>query len=418
MAWGEPMRVSAGQPTSVSIRPIAARPDRQRPSKVALHFLLQPDIYMQYDPSFLSHKAILSDADRHWLHRLTAVYPLPQFKSDHRNYEETVVDFVYTSAKIEGNTYDRIDTDNLLRFGVTAGGKRYSDAVMLVNLRDGFEQVMRIEPSDEMGLDYICDLHKILMKDLLPVHEQGIGRSSDVNITGSAYTPMSDVSRLRTEMKRVFAHARQYADPFEQAIYTHCNLAYLMYFRAGNKRTARLMQTAALVRAQVLPLLFKDTLIRKYQKATLHYYETGDYRPYVDFFKENYELAVFALAGRPDASDYRNDSSETAEFDRRVQALPDMAQIAEITKTAMSPGVAGVFYKLAQEEIIARGSPRSVNWADIERRTIVKAIAEHGLPKEEVLQVLLSQSPGTASPLRQAQVADDIERLDPVLRTG
>ncbi|HEY7805382.1 MAG TPA: hypothetical protein VIC30_13250, partial [Orrella sp.] len=186
----------------------------------------------------------------------------------------------------------------------------------------------------------------------------------------------------------------------------------------GNKRTARLMQTAALVRAQVLPLLFKDTLIRKYQKATLHYYETGEYRPYVDFFKENYELAVFALAGRPDASDYRNDSSETAEFDRRVQALPDMAQIAEITKTAMGPGVAGVFYRLAQEEIIARGSPRSVNWADIERRTIVKAIAEHGLPKEEVLQVLLSHSPGTASPLRQAQVADDIERLDSVLRTG
>jgi hypothetical protein len=195
-----------------------------------------------------------------------------------------------------------------------------------------------------------------------------------------------------------------------------------MYFRAGNKRAARLVQTAALVRAQVLPLLFKDTLIRKYQKATLHYYEADDYRPYVDFFKENYELAVFALAGRPntsgDASDYRNDASETAEFDRRVQALPDMAQIAEITKTAMGPGVAGVFYKLAQEEIIARGSPRSVNWADIERRTIVKAIAEHGLPKAEVLQVLLSHSPGTASPLRQAQVADDIERLDPVLRTG
>lgn len=59
-----------------------------------------------------------------------------------------MVDFVYTSAKIEGNTYDRIDTDNLLRFGVTAGGKRHSDAVMLVNLRNGFEQVMAIEPGN------------------------------------------------------------------------------------------------------------------------------------------------------------------------------------------------------------------------------------------------------------------------------
>jgi Fic family protein len=191
-------------------------------------------------------------------------------------------------------------------------------------------------------------------------------------------------------------------------VYLHCNLAYLQYFRDGNKRTARLMQTAALTRAQVLPLLFKDTLIGKYQKATLHYYETGEYEPYVDFFKENYELAIFALAGRPDAGDYHSNPSEAAEFDRRLESLPQLAE---------SSGVACVFWRLAQEEISARGSPRSVNWSDIERRTIVKAVAEYGLPKLEIRRVLLECSPGTASPLRHAQVAEDIERLDPVLRS-
>ncbi|MCD8503845.1 MAG: Fic family protein [Burkholderiaceae bacterium] len=362
---------------------------------------------MQYDPSFVRHRFALSDEDRQWLHRLTRIYPLARFKSDHRNYEETVVDFVYTSAKIEGNTYDRIDTDNLLRFGVTAGGKRYSDAVMLVNLRNGFEQVMAVEPDDVLDLDYVCDLHKTLMRDLLPVNEQGIGRSSDVNITGAAYTPLSDASGLRTEIRFVLKEADKYTDPFEQAIYLHCNLAYLQYFRDGNKRTARLVQTASLARAQVLPLLFKDTLIGKYQKATLHYYETGNYAPYVDFFKENYELAVFSLAGRPDASDYQSNPSEATEFDRRLQLLAGLAE---------SSGVGKVFWGLAQEEISARGSPRSVNWADIERRTIVKAIAEHGLPKSDVRRVLLECSPGTASPVRCEQVAEDIERLDPVLR--
>lgn len=362
---------------------------------------------MQYDPSFVSHRPILSDEDRQWLHRLTRIYPLARFKSDHRNYEETVVDFVYTSAKIEGNTYDRIDTDNLLRFGVTAGGKRYSDAVMLVNLRNGFEQVMGIEPGDALDLDYVCDLHKTLMRDLLPVNEQGIGRSSDVNITGSTYSPLSDMSRLRTEIRFVLNEAKKYTDPFEQSIYLHCNLAYLQYFRDGNKRTARLMQTASLVRAKVLPLLFKDTLIGKYQRATLQYYETGNYNSYVDFFKENYELAVFALAGRPDAGDYQSNPSETTEFDRRIQSLARLAD---------GSGVGKVFWALAQDEISARGSPRSVNWADIERRTIVKAIAEHRLPKSEVRQVLLECSPGTVSSLRREQVTEDIERLDPVLR--
>lgn len=229
---------------------------------------------------------------------------------------------------------------------------------------------------------------------MLPINEQGIGRSSDV-------------SRLRTEIKFVLAQANEYSDPFEQAIYLHCNLAYLQYFRDGNKRTARLIQTAALTRAQVLPLLFKDRLIDKYQRATLHYYETGDYAPYVAFFKENYELAVFALAGRPDASDYQSTSREAAEFDRRIQLLGDLAE---------GSGVGKVFWDLAQEEIDAWGSPRSVNWADIERRTIMKAIAEHGLSKPEVRKVLLEHSPGTVSPLRCEQVAEDIERLDPVLR--
>jgi len=121
-------------------------------------------------------------------------YSLDRFKGDQRNYEEVMVEFVYTTAKIEGNTYDRIDTDNLLRMGVTAGGKRYSDAVMLVNLRDGFEKVMSIEATDPLDLDYLCDLHKLLMKDLLPLNEQGIVRTSDVQIGASSDIPMSVAS--------------------------------------------------------------------------------------------------------------------------------------------------------------------------------------------------------------------------------
>ena len=362
---------------------------------------------MQYDPSFANQRPILSDDDRQWLHRLARIYPLARFKADQRNYDEMVVDFVYTSAKIEGNTYDRIDTDNLLRFGVTAGGKRYSDAVMLVNLRNGFERVMGIEAGDVLDMDYVCELHKVLMKDLLPSHEQGIPRTSDVQIAGSNYTPLSDASRLRTEMRFVLAQADQFSDPFECAIYLHCSLAYLQCFRSGNKRTSRLMQTAALIRAQILPLFFKDSLIGKYQKATLHYYETGDYAPYVAFFKENYELAVYGLAGRPQASHYQSSPSEIAEFDRRIEAL---------SKLEGCVGAAKVFWELAQEEINAIGSPRSVNWADIERRTIVKSIAEHGFSAEQVRSVLLEKSPGTASPLRQAHVTEDIARLEPVLQ--
>ncbi len=252
---------------------------------------------MQYDPSFVAHRPILTDDTKAWLHEQARRYPLARFKGDARCYEEMAVDFVYTSAKIEGNTYDRIDTDNLLRLGVTAGGKRYFDAVMLVNLRDGFQKVMDVEAQTVMNLDYLGSLHKTLMKDLLPVHEQGIVRTSAVQIGASKYTPPADAGRLRVEMEVVLAQAQEYSDAFEAAIHLHCNVAYLQYFRDGNKRTARLMQTAALVRGGQLPLFFSDELIDKYQRATVHYYETGEYSPYVAFFIQNYELAVNRLLG-------------------------------------------------------------------------------------------------------------------------
>jgi Fic family protein len=253
---------------------------------------------MLYQAAFVMCRPILSDDDKALLHWLDSLLPLDKFKADVRNYEEMAVDFVYTSAKIEGNTYDRVDTDNLLRLGITAGGKRYSDAIMLVNLREGFASAMSAEHDTKFDQDYLGDLHKTLMRDLLPVNEQGLGRTSPVTIGASQYRPLSDPKQLRSELKFILEEADKYVDPFEQSIYLHCSLAYLQYFRDGNKRTSRLMQTAALVRGNKLPLFFNDTLIGKYQRATVNFYETGEYGPYVDFFKENHTLAVAHLLGR------------------------------------------------------------------------------------------------------------------------
>ncbi len=94
---------------------------------------------MQRSPNFLcSHAVGLTEV----LSRIAAVevcYSLSEFLADTRNFEEATVDFVYTSAKIGGNTYDRLDTDNLLRLGITAGGTKHSDAIMLVNLQTAFD---------------------------------------------------------------------------------------------------------------------------------------------------------------------------------------------------------------------------------------------------------------------------------------
>lgn len=258
---------------------------------------------MRYDPSQLIHREILTDEQRALLHAMAAACPISQVLDDNRHYEEWMVDFVYTSAKIEGNTYDRIDTDNLLRLGITAGSKRYSDAKMLVNLREGFSVVMKADAKTVLNEDYLCDLHKALMTELLPVSQQGLVRTSPVTIGASSYRPLSDPLKLKEELKALFAENERYNDAFERAIHLHCNLAYLQFFHDGNKRTARLMQTAALVQSGITPLFFKDTLIDQYQRSTVNYYETGSYESYVAFFMKNYEVVAAQMLDQ-DESDF------------------------------------------------------------------------------------------------------------------
>lgn len=258
---------------------------------------------MRYDPSHLIHREILTDEQRALLHAMAAACPISQVLDDNRHYEEWMVDFVYTSAKIEGNTYDRIDTDNLLRLGITAGSKRYSDAKMLVNLREGFSVVMKADAKTVLNEDYLCDLHKALMTELLPVSQQGLVRTSPVTIGASSYRPLSDPLKLKEELKALFAENERYNDAFERAIHLHCNLAYLQFFHDGNKRAARLMQTAALVQSGITPLFFKDTLIDQYQRSTVNYYETGSYESYVAFFMKNYEVVAAQMLDQ-DESDF------------------------------------------------------------------------------------------------------------------
>lgn len=253
---------------------------------------------MKYNPLAIMHKEILTDFEKEWFLTLSKNYPLQTFLKDNRNFEEAAVDFVYTSAKIEGNTYDRLDTDSLIRGGRTAGGKQYSDALMILNLKNAFDMVIKCDMSVQIDKDYTCNLHAVLMDNLLLKEEQGLVRKTAVSISATEYEPLESFVKLSEEFKTIFEESKKYANVFERAIYLHCNLAYLQYFKDGNKRTARLIKTATLVQGGVLPLFFNEKLIDKYRRAIVNYYETGGYKQYIDFFKENYAMSIEKLLGK------------------------------------------------------------------------------------------------------------------------
>ena len=359
---------------------------------------------MHYNPAFTEPRPILSDDEKQRLHDYRERLPLARLKVDEPNYVESAVNFVYTSAKIEGNTYSREEADTLLRLGLTAGGKPFSDALMLLNLLEAFKKAASASAETPLGAQWCCALHAIAMRGLLPDAELGAARTRAVSISASSYQPLTGARRLRDELMRILPLAGSYDDPFERAIYLHCNIAYLQHFSDGNKRCARLMQAAALMQCDIVPLLFDMQQAERYLRAVIAYYETGNYEPYASFFIENYRRSILKLTG-----EYFEDGAvdANAEFRSRLAHLPQLEN---------ATGAAYTFWRLFQESASIDPQDRDVNWPAIERQTIIDSIANYGLSPESVANALCTYSPGACTLEAQEALREEIRRLAPVLR--
>lgn len=256
---------------------------------------------MQYQATFLDSKPIFNSSELEKLASLAQAYPISEFLADHRTFEERSIDYAYVSSKIEGNKYSRKGATMLLKYGFTEGGKTMGDAQMLVNLRDAFVDVALStdEPIDKVLTEhYLCMIHSEVSGNLLENQNRGTVRRKAVAIEGSDYIPLDNEYALKDQLSILLKTALTIENPFEQAVYVHCNLAYLQFFHDGNKRTARLMQTAILVANKITPVFFSEDAVYPYLNAIVTYYETGDYSLYKNLFLEEYENTIKHLLGQ------------------------------------------------------------------------------------------------------------------------
>ncbi|BCD47105.1 Fic family protein [Helicobacter suis] len=244
---------------------------------------------MHYNPQFLDQLQILNSEQKQQLEALS--FNFNDFAKMQGCIDKLRFDFIYSSAQIEGNTYDKLDTLALLEEGLTAGGKKYSDAKMILNLRNAFDVILKEDLP--ISLETCQKLHAILSQELVSTNNCGVMRNHNITgITGTSYLPLACGDRLHTEMKHLFKQYASLDHPFERAIYLHNNLCYLQYFEDCNKRTARCMQFLSLKNDNQMPLVLVDddpTLYKQYREALIVYYERGDYQNYLDFFIQTYQ---------------------------------------------------------------------------------------------------------------------------------
>ena len=201
-----------------------------------------------------------------------------------------LVDLSWASSKLEGNTYSRLDTLNLIELGQVAKGKDAIETQMILNHKVAIE--MLIEDADEVGFDAFTfkNLHAVLSQDLMR-DPQACGRlrRRPVDISGTVFHPLALPQVVEDCFMQLLDKAAAIPDPFEQAFFLMVQLPYLQPFEDVNKRVSRIGANIPLFKHNLCPLSFIDVPEHAYIEGTLGVYELNQIELLRDVFIWAYE---------------------------------------------------------------------------------------------------------------------------------
>lgn len=201
-----------------------------------------------------------------------------------------LIDLSWSSSRLEGNTYNRLDTQNLIEFGREAEGKDRLEAQMILNHKAAIE--MLVDQAQEIGFNRytVQNLHALLADNLLPeVAAGGRIRRIEVGIGNSVFHPLAIPQQIEEYFDPLLDKAAAIEDPFEQAFFVMVQLPYLQPFDDVNKRVSRLAANIPLIKQNLAPLSFVDVPRVEYIEGTLGVYELNRVELLRDVFVWAYE---------------------------------------------------------------------------------------------------------------------------------
>ena len=247
-----------------------------------------------------------------------------------------LIDLSWASSRLEGNTYTRLDTQNLIELGQAAQGKDRRDAQMILNHKAAIE--LLVEQAEDIGFNTFTffNLHALLSDNLLvDPSESGRLRSRIVEVSGTVFHPLGIPQQIDAYFHMILDKAAVIGDPFEQAFFIMVHIPYLQPFVDVNKRVSRLGANISLIRQNLCPLSFIDVPERAYVEGTLGIYELKR----VDLLRD-----VFVWAYERSCQRYMAIRETVAEPDplrlRYREAL--ITVVSEIVRGLKSPGAEAV----------------------------------------------------------------------------
>jgi hypothetical protein len=253
-----------------------------------------------------------------------------------------LIDLSWASSRLEGNTYTRLDTKNLIELGREAAGKDRREAQMILNHKVAIE--LLVEQAEDIGFNTFTffNLHSLLSENLLAnPEESGRLRHRIVEISGTVFHPLAIRQQIEAYFRMILDKAGAIEDPFEQAFFIMVHIPYLQPFVDVNKRVSRLGANISLIRRNLCPLSFIDVPERAYVEGTLGVYELKQVDLLRDVFVWAYErscqryMAIRETVVDPDPVRLRQREaiiSVVAEIVRSMQS-PDEAAVRAVAVT-------------------------------------------------------------------------------------
>lgn len=210
-----------------------------------------------------------------------------------KELERFVIELSWKSSKIEGNTYSLLETEELIKKGVSAEGHSKDEVTMILNHKRAFETILKNkEDFKELLVSKINQLHNIIVQNLNV--NTGI-RNEAVGITGTVYVPLDNKFQIEDAIRKTLNLINNDKSSLERAFIAAVMIPYIQPYSDGNKRTSRMLVNAILLAGDNYPLSYRSVDIDEYKKALILFYEQGSlfhikrlFLEQVDFAYRNY----------------------------------------------------------------------------------------------------------------------------------
>ncbi len=210
-----------------------------------------------------------------------------QFKKE---FERLMIELSWKSSQIEGNTYDLIDTEQLLKYNISSEKHSTIETQMLLNHKTAINYTYaNRDMFNELNIRKIIEIHTLLTEKM------GISknpRKRIVRITGTRYKPLENEFLIEEALEKLCDLINNKSDFFEKTFLSILIVSYIQPFEDGNKRTARLTGNAFLMFENSCPLSYRSIKPADYTRAILMFYEMNNISAFKKIFIDQFKFAV------------------------------------------------------------------------------------------------------------------------------